>query len=98
MTPAFSQSAAFFACVTSPSKAGPVKASANANANVDTNIFMVLLLTFGGGRQENSVSTRHVLSTTHCSCTGLFGYRFHSIPKAQFTIRRRHTSGGNATM
>jgi len=49
MPPAFSQSAAFFACVTSPAKAGPVKASAKAKANVDTSIFMVLLLTVGGG-------------------------------------------------
>ena len=39
MPPAFSQSAAFFAFVTSPAKAGPVKASAKANANVDTSVF-----------------------------------------------------------
>jgi hypothetical protein len=38
--PAFSQSAAFFAVVTSPAKAGPLKASAKAKANVDTSVFM----------------------------------------------------------
>src|ERR1700748_325746 len=98
MPPPFSQSAAFFACVTSPAKAGPVKASANANANVDTSIFMVLLLTVGGGRQENSVSTTHVPSTTYSGYGGLFGYQLHSLLQTQFSIRGRHSSGGNATM
>jgi hypothetical protein len=51
--PAFSQSAAFFAIVTSPAKAGPVKASAKANANVEMSVFIALLLTvvLGGSRR-----------------------------------------------
>ena len=36
MPPAFSQSAALVAFVTSPAKAGPVKASAKANTNIET--------------------------------------------------------------
>ena len=56
--PAFSQSAAFFAVVTSPAKAGPVKASANASAKVDTSVFMdVTPYDCGGGCRENSAPT-----------------------------------------
>ena len=40
MPPAFSQSAALVAFVTSPAKAGPVKASARAKANTETSVFM----------------------------------------------------------
>jgi hypothetical protein len=38
--PALSQLALSVAFVTSPAKAGPVKASANAKANVETSVFM----------------------------------------------------------
>lgn len=38
--PAFSQSAALVAFVTSPAKAGAVKPSANVNANMETSVFM----------------------------------------------------------
>ena len=51
MPPAFSQSAALVAFVTSPAKAGPVKASAMANANVETSAFMTfssITLVLGG--------------------------------------------------
>jgi len=40
MPPALSQLALSVAFVTSSAKAGPVKASAKANANVDTSVFM----------------------------------------------------------
>jgi hypothetical protein len=40
MPPAFSQSALLVAFVTSPAKAGPVKASAKANASIETSVFM----------------------------------------------------------
>jgi hypothetical protein len=40
MPPALSQSAWVFAVVTSPAKAGPVKARAKANANVETSAFI----------------------------------------------------------
>jgi len=54
MPPAFSQSAWFFAVVTSPAKAGPVKASAKANANVEMSVFMDKLLTMLGGVRRTS--------------------------------------------
>ena len=57
--PAFSQSAAFFAIVTSPAKAGPVKASAKANANVEIRVFMALLLTVVVGGSERTLFQRH---------------------------------------
>ena len=38
--PAFAQSASVFAAVTSPAKAGPVKASARANAKIESRVFM----------------------------------------------------------
>ena len=59
MPPAFSQSAALVAVVTSPAKAGPVKASAKANANMETSIFMTfspLACTRGAG--ENAAWRR----------------------------------------
>ena len=40
--PAFAQSASVFAAVTSPAKAGPVKASARVTAKVAIRIFMTL--------------------------------------------------------
>jgi hypothetical protein len=84
--------------VTSPAKAGPVKASAKAKANVDTSIFMVLLLTVGGGARRTPFQrlmfhpqlialTPDFLDT---SCT-------QSL-QTQFSIRGQHSSGGNATM
>jgi hypothetical protein len=51
--PAFSQSAALVAFVTSPAKAGPVKASAKANANMEMSAFMTfppLRLCTGAGK------------------------------------------------
>src|SRR5262245_34787397 len=45
MPPAFLQSASVIAFVTSWAKAGPVKASAKANTNVHTHVFMGILLT-----------------------------------------------------
>jgi hypothetical protein len=47
--PACSQSAWFFAVVTSPAKAGPAKASARTNANTETSVFMTLLHTLCSG-------------------------------------------------
>ena len=98
MPPAFSQSAAFFACVTSPAKAGPVKASANANANVDTGIFMVLLLTVGGGASGelrfNASCSIHNLLRLHRTfwiSVALNPYR-HSL--VSWSARQR----GSATM
>ena len=41
MPPAFLQSASVFAFVTSAAKAGPVKASAKAKANIETRVFMM---------------------------------------------------------
>ena len=38
--PAFAQSASVFAAVTSPAKAGPVKASARVNAKIERRVFM----------------------------------------------------------
>jgi hypothetical protein len=40
MPPAFAQSAAVFAVFTSWAKAGPVKASARATANIEIRVFM----------------------------------------------------------
>ena len=43
MPPAFWQSASVFAAVTSPAKAGPVKASARVKANIEMRVFMTFL-------------------------------------------------------
>jgi hypothetical protein len=40
VAPAFAQSASVFAAVTSPAKAGPVKASARATAKIEIRVFM----------------------------------------------------------
>ena len=56
--PAVSQSAWFFALVTSPAKAGPVKASAKANANVETSVFMVFLPWVLGGVPQRTLAGR----------------------------------------
>src|SRR6478672_8252102 len=40
--PAFAQSASVFAAVTSPAKAGPVKASARVNAKIERRVFMAV--------------------------------------------------------
>jgi len=54
MPPAFSQSAALVAFVTSPAKAGAVKPSARANANMETNVFITFspLRLYSGGLVE----------------------------------------------
>jgi hypothetical protein len=54
--PAFSQSAAFFAVVTSPANAGIAKPSASAKASVERSVFMVITPTHGysGGRKNAS--------------------------------------------
>jgi hypothetical protein len=56
MPPAFSQSAALVACVTSPAKAGPVKASASAKATIETRVFMTFspLRLYSGGTGEQA--------------------------------------------
>ena len=100
MPPAFSQSAAFFAFVTSPAKAGPVKASAKANANVDTSVFTGRYsLRLSGGCQENSAPTPLV------PCTHLFALRrafWIVIPRNLYRLNlvsvSERSSAGNATM
>jgi hypothetical protein len=52
--PAFSQSAWFFAAVTSPAKAGPVKASAKATAIIAMGLFMTFLRYADRGRWGNA--------------------------------------------
>jgi hypothetical protein len=59
--PAFSQSAWFFALVTSPAKAGPVKASVKANANIEMSVFMGFLpYAYYLGAVDNGVPASHV--------------------------------------
>ena len=54
MPSALSQLALSVAFVTSPAKAGPVKASAKANAKVETSVFMDIYSLPSVGRRENS--------------------------------------------
>ena len=80
--PAFSQSAAFFAVVTSPAKAGPVKASAKANANVDTSVFMDVTPYGCRGCEENSVPTPLVPCKFIGPCAAYLDKAIHSISTA----------------
>src|SRR6185437_7570198 len=98
MPPAFSQSAAFFACVTSPAKAGPVKASAKAKANVDTSIFMVLLLTVGGGVLGELRFNARVPSTTYCAHAATFWISVALNPYRHSLVSWSARQRGSATM
>jgi hypothetical protein len=50
--PAFSQSAWFFAVLTSPANAGPVTASASANASDETSVFIAFTPYVGGSAEK----------------------------------------------
>jgi hypothetical protein len=60
------------AAVTSPAKAGPVKAMAAATANIDINVFIVLLLSVLQGRIDNVALSRRFQGAsieTRSKCT-----------------------------
>jgi hypothetical protein len=54
--PAFSQSAAFLACVTSPANAGTVNPSASVKANVERSVFMAITPTQGYSGEEGTLA------------------------------------------
>ena len=97
--PAFSQSAAFFAVVTSPAKAGPVKASAKASANVETSVFMAVT-PYGlpGGARRTSFQR----SPFHAQLFALASRFWMLIPlhlyRHSLVFVCTHSSGGIATM
>ena len=97
--PAFSQSAAFFAVVTSPAKAGPVKASAKASANVETSVFMDVTPYGCRGCQENSVPTPLVPCTVICPCAALLDIHFsRNLDRHSLVSVPERSSGRIATM
>ena len=94
MPPAFSQSAWFFAFATSPAKAGPVKASAKANANVDTVFSWTLLLTVLGGARRTPFQRLLFHPQLICACAAYLDRPSTLSRPPQFSLVVNTAAGG----